>query len=75
MAKLTRKLWIGIGAATIAGASVAAGAAAQDAHKGHQPPAAAGQDAATKTPTPAARLTSPMAARATRASASTATSP
>ena len=52
MAKLTRKLWVGIGAATIAGASVAAGAAAQDAHKGHpggQPPAA-GKDAATKTP-------------------------
>ena len=36
MAKLTRKLWVGIGAATIAGASVAAGAVAQDAHKGHQ---------------------------------------
>src|SRR6185503_5764045 len=53
MAKLTRKLWVGIGAATIAGASVAAGAAAaQDAHKGHQPPAAAGKDAATKTPDP-----------------------
>ena len=71
MAKLTRKLWVGIGAATIAGASVAAGAAAQDAHKGHpggQPPAAAGKD-------PAARPTSPTAARATRASASTATSP
>ena len=52
MAKLTRKLWVGIGAATIAGASVAAGAAAQDTHKGHQPPAAAGKDAATKTPDP-----------------------
>ena len=52
MTKLTRKLWVGIGAATIAGASVAAGAAAQDTHKGHQPPAAAGQDAATKTPDP-----------------------
>jgi hypothetical protein len=55
MAKLTRKLWVGIGAATIAGASAAGGAAAQDAHKGHQgaqPPAAAGKDAATNTPAP-----------------------
>jgi hypothetical protein len=52
MAKLTRKLWVGIGAATIAGASVASGAAAQDTHKGHQPPASGGMDAATKTPDP-----------------------
>jgi len=36
MAKLTRKLWVGIGAATIAGASFAGAAAAQD-HKGHAP--------------------------------------
>jgi hypothetical protein len=54
MARLTRKLWVGIGAATIAGASVVAGAAAaQDAHKGHQggqPPAATGKGAATNTP-------------------------
>jgi hypothetical protein len=50
MAKLTRKLWVGIGAATIAGVSVAAGAAAQEVHKGHQPPAAGSPDAATKTP-------------------------
>lgn len=35
MAKLTRKLWAGIGAATIAGASVASSGVAQDAHKGH----------------------------------------
>jgi len=51
MAKLTRKLWVGIGAATIAGASV--GAVAQDAHKAHQgtpPPATAGKDAAANTP-------------------------
>ena len=40
MAKLTRKLWLGIGAVSIAGASMAAGAAAQDSHKSHQPPAA-----------------------------------
>ena len=40
MAKLTRKLWVGIGAASIAGASVASPAAAQDSHKGHQQPAA-----------------------------------
>jgi hypothetical protein len=50
MAKLTRKLWVGIGAATIAGASVTAGAAAQDAHKGH--PTSAAKDVATKTPDP-----------------------
>ena len=36
MAKLTRKLWVGIGAATLAGASVAGGAMAQDVHKGHK---------------------------------------
>lgn len=48
MAKLTRKLWVGIGAATIAGASVAASAAAQDAHKDHPAPAAKG--AATSNP-------------------------
>jgi len=35
MAKLTRKLWVGIGAATLAGAPAAGGAAAQDAHKSH----------------------------------------
>jgi hypothetical protein len=55
MAKLTRKLWVGIGAATIAGASFAGGVAAQDTHKGHQraqPPAAGDTDAATKTPDP-----------------------
>jgi hypothetical protein len=50
MAKLTRKLWVGLGAATLAGAPFATGAAAQDAHKAHPAPAAAGKDAATKTP-------------------------
>jgi hypothetical protein len=48
MAKLTRKIWAGIGAATIVGASLAGGAAAQDAHKGHKAPAPADQGAATK---------------------------
>jgi len=40
MAKLTRKLWLGIGAVSVAGASMAGAAAAQDSHKGHPPPAA-----------------------------------
>lgn len=52
MAKLTRKLWVGIGAATIAGASVTGNVAAQHgSHKrdaGPQPPAPDGP--ATKTP-------------------------
>jgi hypothetical protein len=38
MAKLTRKLWVGIGAASIAGASFTGGAGAQDAHKSHEAP-------------------------------------
>ena len=38
MAKLTRKLWAGIGAASLAGATFAAPAVAQD-HKGHSAPA------------------------------------
>ena len=40
MAKLTRKIWVGIGAASLVGASVAGHVAAQDAsHKAHgQPP-------------------------------------
>src|SRR6266545_3773145 len=50
MAKLTRKLWVGIGAATLAGASVAGGAVAQDAHKGHKEGPAA-PAAAAKGPT------------------------
>jgi hypothetical protein len=50
MAKLTRKLWVGIGAATIAGASLGGGGAAQDAHKSHKAPPAAGKDAATRSP-------------------------
>ena len=52
MAKLTRKLWVGIGAATIAGAAVAGNVSAQHgSHKqdaGPQPPAPDGP--ATKTP-------------------------
>jgi hypothetical protein len=37
MAKLTRKLWVGVGVATIAGASVTGTATGQDAaHKGHK---------------------------------------
>ena len=52
MAKLTRKLWIGIGAATIAGAPLATGALAQEpAHKSHQPPLA-GSDKASDTAAP-----------------------
>jgi hypothetical protein len=35
MAKLTRKLWVGIGAATIVGASVSAAAAQEGWHKAH----------------------------------------
>ncbi len=50
MAKLTRKLWVGIGAATLAGAPLAGSTVAQDAHKGQQAPAAAGKGAATNTP-------------------------
>jgi hypothetical protein len=52
MARLTRKLWVGIGAATIAGVSVSGSAGAQEpAHKhpaAQTPPAGAG--AATQTP-------------------------
>src|ERR1700704_2111643 len=50
MAKLTRKLWVGIGAATLASAPVAGGAMAQDAHKAHAAdpaPAAAGNPVTT----------------------------
>jgi hypothetical protein len=47
MVKLTRKLWVGIGAVTLAGASI--GAMAQEEHKSHAPPA----DAGTATSTPA----------------------
>lgn len=50
MAKLTRKLWVGLGAATLAGIPLAGSATAQDAHKGHPAPATAGKDAATNTP-------------------------
>jgi hypothetical protein len=52
MAKLTRKIWVGIGAATIAGVSLAGPAAAQ-AHKGHAPQAATDADKAAATATPA----------------------
>jgi hypothetical protein len=50
MAKLTRKLWVGIGAATLAGAPVAGSAMAQDTHKSHTAdpaPAAAGNPVTT----------------------------
>src|SRR5262245_53205490 len=47
MTKLTRKLWVGIGAVTLAGAPF--GGMAQDEHKNHAAPAAAG----TATTTPA----------------------
>ena len=71
MARLSRKLWVGIGAATIAGASMA-GAAAQGAHKDHN----ALQPRARRRPTRrrAGRPISPTAAPGTRASASIATS-
>src|SRR5262245_56984576 len=52
MAKLMRKLWVGIGAVTIAGASLTGSAAAQDPHKGHAAPTASGKDAATNTAEP-----------------------
>jgi hypothetical protein len=50
MAKLTRKLWVGIGAATLAGTPMAGGAMAQDAHKAHTAdpaPAASGSPVTT----------------------------
>jgi len=52
MTKLTRKLWVGIGAATLATAPIAGGAVAQDAtHKGHgQPPPAAEKGPAVANP-------------------------
>jgi hypothetical protein len=50
MAKLTRKLWAGIGAVTIVGTPLAH-IAAQDTHKSHQPPG--GKDAAAASATPA----------------------
>jgi len=49
MAKRTRKLWVGIGAVTLVGASI--GAMAQEEHKSHARPAPA--DAGTATSTPA----------------------
>ena len=52
MAKLTRKIWAGIGAATIAGASFAGAAAAQD-HKGHAPAQATDADKGAATSTAA----------------------
>src|SRR5215475_4350190 len=47
MAKLTRKLWVGIGAVTLAGASI--GAMAQE-HKSHARPAPVDTGTATSTP-------------------------
>jgi hypothetical protein len=72
MAKLTRKLWVGIGAATLAGASFAGGAMAQDVHKGHKARTRIGrgsQEPRRRIPRRAGRPISPTAARATRASA------
>mgnify|MGYP001255420371 CR=1 FL=1 len=44
MAKLTRKLWLGIGAASLVGLPMPAAVIAQEpAHKGHQQPAAKGE--------------------------------
>jgi hypothetical protein len=52
MRKLTRKVWVGIGAATIAGASTLGSAVAQHAgHKADQPGKAPTDEAATKDPT------------------------
>ena len=53
MAKLTRKLWVGIGAATLAGASVAGGAMAQDVHKGHKGGPASAAEAKSPAENPA----------------------
>ncbi|MBX9588515.1 MAG: hypothetical protein K2X43_04365 [Hyphomonadaceae bacterium] len=53
MAKLTRKLWVGIGAATLAGASAVGNLSAQDTSHKHQaspPPPPAQGGPATKTP-------------------------
>ena len=74
MAKLTRKLWVGIGAATIVGASFAGATAGQAQHKGHDPRLPPPAKAPPTTPRRAARPISRMAARATPASASIATS-
>jgi len=52
MAKLTRKIWVGIGAATIAGASLTGSAAAQH-QKGHGPAQATNADKGSATSTPA----------------------
>jgi hypothetical protein len=52
MAKLTRKIWVGIGAATIAGASFAGAAGAQD-HKSHAPAQATDAEKGAATSTPA----------------------
>src|SRR5262245_52083573 len=51
MAKLARKVEVGIGAATIAAAPLAVNAAAQARHKAHaQPAPSAGKDAAAANP-------------------------
>ena len=42
MAKLTRRMWLGIGVATVAGAPLAVTAFAQQGHKGHARPATPG---------------------------------
>ena len=50
MAKLTRKVWVGIGAATIAGASVASASAQHGGHKADPAGKAPTDEAATKNP-------------------------
>ena len=51
MARLTRKLWVGIGVATVAGAAVAGNAGAQSAgHKSHAQPPPAQKDGAQAKP-------------------------
>jgi hypothetical protein len=51
MAKLTRKIWVGIGAASLAGMPIAGGAMAQNAsHKGHGQPPSTEQGPATANP-------------------------
>ena len=49
MAKRTRKLWVGIGAVTLAGAQVGVGMA-QEGHRGHDPMPASAAGPATATP-------------------------
>lgn len=52
MAKLTRKVWVGIGAASLVGASLTGQVAAQDGHKGHGQPPPPGQKGPAETAKP-----------------------